>query len=91
MLTRSIKSLFVTVLLSAKSSCISAFCCPIDEGVYCHCISALFASLLKTASGSAFTTVMLAVLPAGVGQTELQVRAAVDIATTAYAGTPALG
>lgn len=29
-----------------------------------------------------------AVLPAGVGQTELQVRAAVDIATTAYAGTP---
>ena len=35
------------------------------EGLYCHCISALFASLLKTASGSAFTTVMLAVLPAG--------------------------
>ena len=29
-----------------------------------------------------------AVLPAGVGQTELQVRAAVDIRTTAYAGTP---
>ncbi len=29
-----------------------------------------------------------AVLPAGVGQTELQVRAAVDIGTTAYAGTP---
>ena len=29
-----------------------------------------------------------AVLPAGVGQTELQVRAAVDIETTAYAGTP---
>jgi len=28
------------------------------------------------------------VLPAGVGQTELQVRAAVDIGTTAYAGTP---
>ncbi|MFP4273872.1 MAG: phenylacetate--CoA ligase family protein [Paracoccaceae bacterium] len=29
-----------------------------------------------------------AVLPAGVGQTELQVRAAVDLGTTAYAGTP---
>jgi phenylacetate-CoA ligase len=29
-----------------------------------------------------------AVLPAGVGQTELQVRAAADIGTTAYAGTP---
>jgi phenylacetate-CoA ligase len=29
-----------------------------------------------------------AVLPAGTGQTELQVRAAVDIGTTAYAGTP---
>jgi phenylacetate-CoA ligase len=29
-----------------------------------------------------------AVMPAGVGQTELQVRAAVDVATTAYAGTP---
>ena len=29
-----------------------------------------------------------AVLPSGVGQTELQVRAAVDISTTAYAGTP---
>ncbi|MBU2956879.1 phenylacetate--CoA ligase family protein [Paracoccus sp. 1_MG-2023] len=29
-----------------------------------------------------------AVLPAGVGQTELQVRAAVDIGTTCYAGTP---
>ena len=29
-----------------------------------------------------------AVLPAGVGQTDLQVRAAVDIGTTAYAGTP---
>lgn len=29
-----------------------------------------------------------AVLPAGVGQTELQVRAARDIGTTAYAGTP---
>jgi phenylacetate-CoA ligase len=29
-----------------------------------------------------------AVLPAGVGQTELQVRAAKDIGTTAYAGTP---
>ncbi|WP_204112311.1 phenylacetate--CoA ligase family protein [Shimia biformata] len=28
------------------------------------------------------------VLPAGIGQTELQVRAAVDIGTTAYAGTP---
>ena len=28
------------------------------------------------------------VLPAGTGQTELQVRAAVDIGTTAYAGTP---
>ncbi|MDA5557631.1 phenylacetate--CoA ligase family protein [Shimia sp. MMG029] len=28
------------------------------------------------------------VLPAGVGQTEMQVRAAVDIGTTAYAGTP---
>ncbi|WP_039017576.1 phenylacetate--CoA ligase family protein [Halocynthiibacter namhaensis] len=28
------------------------------------------------------------VLPAGVGQTELQVRAAADIGTTAYAGTP---
>ena len=28
------------------------------------------------------------VLPAGVGQTELQVRAAVDVGTTAYAGTP---
>ncbi|WP_300032493.1 phenylacetate--CoA ligase family protein [uncultured Roseobacter sp.] len=29
-----------------------------------------------------------AVLPAGTGQTELQVQAAVDIGTTAYAGTP---
>jgi phenylacetate-CoA ligase len=29
-----------------------------------------------------------AVLPAGVGQTELQVRTAADIGTTAYAGTP---
>ena len=29
-----------------------------------------------------------AVIPAGVGQTELQVRAASDIGTTAYAGTP---
>ena len=29
-----------------------------------------------------------AVLPAGVGQTDLQVRAAVDVGTTAYAGTP---
>ncbi len=29
-----------------------------------------------------------AVLPAGTGQTDLQVRAAVDIGTTAYAGTP---
>jgi phenylacetate-CoA ligase len=29
-----------------------------------------------------------AVLPAGTGQTELQVRAAADIGTTAYAGTP---
>jgi len=29
-----------------------------------------------------------AVLPAGTGQTELQVRAAVDISTTCYAGTP---
>ena len=29
-----------------------------------------------------------AVIPAGVGQTELQVRAAADIGTTAYAGTP---
>ena len=29
-----------------------------------------------------------AVVPAGVGQTELQVRAAFDIGTTAYAGTP---
>ena len=29
-----------------------------------------------------------AVLPAGVGQTDLQIRAAVDIGTTAYAGTP---
>ena len=29
-----------------------------------------------------------AVVPAGVGQTELQVRAAYDIGTTAYAGTP---
>jgi phenylacetate-CoA ligase len=29
-----------------------------------------------------------AVLPAGVGQTELQVRAARDVGTTAYAGTP---
>ncbi len=28
------------------------------------------------------------ILPAGIGQTELQVRAAVDIGTTAYAGTP---
>ena len=28
------------------------------------------------------------VLPAGVGQTELQVRAAVDVGSTAYAGTP---
>ena len=29
-----------------------------------------------------------AILPAGIGQTELQVRAAVDIGTTVYAGTP---
>ncbi|NRB02759.1 MAG: phenylacetate--CoA ligase family protein [Rhodobacteraceae bacterium] len=29
-----------------------------------------------------------AVVPAGTGQTELQIRAAVDIGTTAYAGTP---
>ena len=29
-----------------------------------------------------------AVLPAGVGQTDLQVRAALDVGTTAYAGTP---
>src|SRR5690606_38665397 len=29
-----------------------------------------------------------AVLPAGTGQTELQVRAAVDVGTTVYAGTP---
>ena len=29
-----------------------------------------------------------AVLPAGTGQTELQVRAALDVGTTAYAGTP---
>ncbi|MDA0320197.1 MAG: phenylacetate--CoA ligase family protein [Proteobacteria bacterium] len=29
-----------------------------------------------------------AVLPAGIGQTDLQVRAAVDVGTTAYAGTP---
>lgn len=29
-----------------------------------------------------------AVVPAGIGQTELQVRAAADIGTTAYAGTP---
>ena len=32
--------------------------------------------------------VRAAVVPAGVGQTELQVRAASDIGTTAYAGTP---
>ncbi|MGB0688478.1 MAG: phenylacetate--CoA ligase family protein [Paracoccaceae bacterium] len=32
--------------------------------------------------------VQAAVLPAGVGQTELQVRAAADIGCTAYAGTP---
>ena len=32
--------------------------------------------------------VSAAVVPAGVGQTELQVRAASDIGTTAYAGTP---
>ena len=32
--------------------------------------------------------VQAAVLPAGVGQTELQVRAAADVGTTAYAGTP---
>ena len=37
---------------------------------------------------SAARAVGAAVLPAGTGQTELQVRAAVDIGTTAYAGTP---
>ena len=37
---------------------------------------------------SACRAVGAAVLPAGTGQTELQVRAAVDIGTTAYAGTP---
>ena len=37
---------------------------------------------------SAARAVDAAVLPAGTGQTELQVRAAVDIGTTAYAGTP---
>ena len=34
------------------------------------------------------SAVNAAVVPAGVGQTELQVRAASDIGTTAYAGTP---
>lgn len=37
---------------------------------------------------SACRGVGAAVLPAGTGQTELQVRAAADIGTTAYAGTP---
>ena len=37
---------------------------------------------------SAARAVGAATLPAGTGQTELQVRAAVDIGTTAYAGTP---
>lgn len=37
---------------------------------------------------SAARAVDAAVLPAGTGQTELQVRAAVDIGTTVYAGTP---
>jgi len=37
---------------------------------------------------SAARAVGAAVLPAGTGQTELQVRAAADIGTTAYAGTP---
>ncbi|KGJ22592.1 phenylacetate--CoA ligase family protein [Paracoccus sanguinis] len=37
---------------------------------------------------SACRAVGAAVLPAGTGQTELQVRAAADIGTTAYAGTP---
>lgn len=37
---------------------------------------------------SAARAVGAAVLPAGTGQTELQVRAAADISTTAYAGTP---
>jgi phenylacetate-CoA ligase len=34
------------------------------------------------------TAIGAGVLPAGTGQTEMQVRAAVDIGTTAYAGTP---
>ncbi|PZO68324.1 MAG: AMP-dependent synthetase [Paracoccus denitrificans] len=37
---------------------------------------------------SAGRAVGAAVLPAGTGQTELQVRAAVDVGTTCYAGTP---
>ena len=37
---------------------------------------------------SAARAVGAAVLPAGTGQTDLQVRAAVDIGTTCYAGTP---
>ena len=37
---------------------------------------------------SACRAVGAAVLPAGTGQTELQVRASADIGTTAYAGTP---
>lgn len=37
---------------------------------------------------SAARAVGAAVLPAGTGQTELQVRAATDIGTTAYSGTP---
>ncbi|SEI07028.1 phenylacetate--CoA ligase family protein [Paracoccus alkenifer] len=37
---------------------------------------------------SAARAVGAAVLPAGTGQTDLQVRAAADIGTTAYAGTP---
>ena len=37
---------------------------------------------------SAARAVGAAVLPAGTGQTELQVRASADIGTTAYAGTP---
>ena len=45
-----------------------------------------------TPAGSIFENgaraVGAAVLPAGVGQTELQVRAAHDVGTTAYAGTP---
>ena len=55
-----------------------------------YCSKLLWVSL--TPAGMIFENgaraVNAAVVPAGVGQTELQVRAASDIGTTAYAGTP---